>query len=342
MEVRMADSRIAASLVALALATGAFPLYAQSQLNPPKPAGQPPASSLGGGSPGSTSGGANDLGSLKPPVKRGAAAAAPTPAAPAAQGATKAPALSTARFQTIEARDRVVDLRTANNSEVLVGKSGRTITVERVKRLQGLLESRRAQPLIIAKPGQSLASLAAAPAGTRVMIKDHIARTEDLKKFQGLRARLATKRVPKPLPDSALNAGKAPNAVVGEGGITLADALKRPGTDIIQIGSRKYSADQLRQIDAALRASPREPKGLVERAGTGKRTASAAPPGPVSSGPRVMVSKSTSIQGMLAKPDNTVLQAPNGKTITVAQLKEYMAREKLTPAQMTSRFKGAK
>jgi hypothetical protein len=65
-------------------------------------------------------------------------------------------------------------------------------------------------------------------------------------------------------------------------------------------------------------------------------------PGAVPAGPRLTVTKATPIQEMLAKPDATVLQAPGGKAITVAQLKQYMAREKLTPAQLSARFKGAK
>jgi hypothetical protein len=148
------------------------------------------------------------------------------------------------------------------------------------------------------------------------------------------------------MPDSLQYANAKPDAVVGQQGLTIAAALERPGNEVIQVGSRKYSAEQLRRIDAALRASKREPLGLAERAAAmnkGMARASIAPKGPPATGPRLAVTKATPIQEMLSKPDDTVLQSPSGKTVTVGQVKQYMAREKLTPAQLGARFaKGAK
>ena len=342
----MADPRTSPWLVALVLAASALPAGAQSQLG----GSRPPGSSLGGNS--NTTGGAGDLSSLKPPVPKAGAAAPPAslqpPAGPAPATAPKAHAgpapMSTARLETIRAGDRVVDLRTASNSEVLTGKSGRTITVGRIKQLQAAMDS--AKPAIEAKPGQSLASLASAPAGSRVRIGNRTVRADFLAKVQSLRAKLSTKRTPKPMPNSLQYAKAKADGVVGQHGLTIAAALKRPGNEVIQVGSRKYSAEQLRQFDAALRASKREPLGLAERAGAmnkGMTKASVAPKSPAATGPRLAVTKATPIQRMLAKPDDTVLQSPSGKTVTVGQVKQYMAREKLTPEQLGARFaKGAK
>ena len=46
----------------------------------------------------------------------------------------------------------------------------------------------------------------------------------------------------------------------------------------------------------------------------------------------------TTIHDILAQPDNTVLQSPKGKAVTVGQVKQYMAREKLTAAQLAARY----
>ena len=317
----MTDSRILSTLVIACLAIAPFPAVSQSQ--------------LGGGSRPPGAPGSNDMSTLKPPVKK--PGESPPPGVPAPQpGAAQSSAQSTARFQTIKAGDRIVDLRTASNSEVLTGKGGRTITVERIKQLQGRIDATR--PTIVAKPNQSLASLAAAPAGSQVMVRGQLVRPEMLGRVAALRAKLTQPRTVKPLPSAATYANAKPDGIVGQGGLTMAEALKRPGNQVIQVGSLKYSADQLRQIDAIVKASPKDPRGLAERVGTPK----AAPAGPAKAGPRFAVTKATPIQTMLAKPDDTVLQSPGGKAITVGQLKEYMAKEKLSPADLAKRFQGGK
>lgn len=320
----MTESRLLASLVMACLALGPLAAGAQSQ--------------LGGSRSGPT--GSTDLSTLKPPVKK-SGDAAPS-GAPARQAAPPGPASvpqSTARFQTIKAGDRIVDLRTASNSEVLTGNNGRTITVGRLKELQGAMVA--SKPVVAARPGQSLAALAASPRGTRVLIGGRMVRSEDLGPIQALRAKLAVKRTPKPVPSAQQYANAKPNATVGSGGITMAEALKRPGNDVIQVGPLKYSAEQLRQMDALLKASPREPLGLAERVGRRGGTAkvAAAPKGPVAlSGPRMTVTPKTTIHDVLAQPDNTVLQSSKGKAVTVGQVKQYMAREKLTAAQLAARY----
>ena len=322
----MIDRRLVSCLVAIALAGGSA--HAQSQLG-------------GGGSRPGGPGNPGDMSTLKPPVKKPADASAP-PGALVPKAAPTGPAKfpqSTTRFQVIKAGDRTVDLRTAPDSEVLTGKSGRSITVGRLKELQGAMAAKR--PIVAARPGQSLAALAAQPQGTRVLVGSRLVRSEDLGQIAALRAKLAVKRTPKPVPSAQQHANAKPNTTVGPGGITMAEALKRPGNEVIQVGSLKFSAEQLRQIDAGLRASPREPLGLAERVGRGGGTTrvSAAPKGPVAlNGPRMAITPKTTIHDILAQPDNTVLQSPKGKAVTVGQVKQYMAREKLTAAQLAARY----
>jgi hypothetical protein len=328
----MTESRLIPTLVIACFAIAPLAAHAQSQLG-------------GGARPGGP-GSNNDMSTLKPPVKKpqdASSHALPVPRA-APSGPTHAPQ-STARFQTIKAGDRVVDLRTAPNSEVVTGKDGRTITVERIRQLQGRIES--ARPTVVAKPNQGLATLAAAPAGSQVLVRGQLVRSEFLAKVVALRAKLTQPRTVKPLPSAATHANAKPDAVVGQNGLTMAEALKRPGNQVIQVGSLKYSADQLRQIDAIVKASPKDPRGLAERvgppgSGAGGGTPKAAPAGPLKTGPRFAVTKATPIPTMLSKPDDTVLQSPGGKTITVGELKAYMAKEKLSPADLAKRFQGGK
>jgi hypothetical protein len=209
----MNDSRLIPTLVIACLAI--VPLAADAQ------------SQLGGSRSGPT--GPADMSTLKPPVRKPGDAASPVSSGPAAApaGPSSAPP-STARFQTIKAGDRIVDLRTASDGEVLTGKSGRTITVGRLKELQGAMSA--AKPIVAAKPGQSLAALTASPQGTRVLIGGRLVRSEALGEIQALRAKLAVKRTPKPVPSAQQYAGAKPNATVGPGGITMAEALKRPAT----------------------------------------------------------------------------------------------------------------
>jgi hypothetical protein len=321
----MTDSRPLATLVMACLALSPLAADAQSQL---------------GGSRSGPSG-PSDMSTLKPPVKKPGDAAAPSGAL-APQAAPSGPAKfpqSTARFQVIKAGDRTVDLRTAPDSEVLTAKNGRTITVGRLKELQGAMAAKR--PIVAARPGQSLAALAAQPQGTRVLVGGRLVRSEDLGQIAALRAKLAAKRTPKPVPSAQQHANAKPNATVGPGGITMAEALKRPGNEVIQVGSLKFSAEQLRQIDAGLKASAREPLGLAERVGRGGGASkvAAAPKGPVAlDGPRMTITPKTTIPEVLARPDNTVLQAPNGRAVTVGQIKQYMAREKITAAQLAARY----
>lgn len=188
---------------------------------------------------------------------------------------TSQQAVNLTRFQTLKVNGKVVDLRNLSNNDVLVGKNGKSISVARIKQLQARLSGntnvgRSAKPMVIAKQGQTIRSFSNESADTIIRLPNsRQVRAKDLAKVQTVLNRLAVKRIVKPIPTSMNNAQA--QAVVGQN-ISLADALKRPGTDIIQIGSRKYSVDQLRFIDSQLKASKFDPRGLSDRIGKGRNT----------------------------------------------------------------------
>ena len=257
------SAQISALLVAAGLLVIGAPSAAQTQLRPPRSAvlGQEAGTPLPAAVP---------LHAAVP-----LQAATPLPAAAPLQMATPQQAtqppktqsvVAFKRFQTVIVDNKVLDLRTLPDSTVLKGKSGRTITVARIKQLQARMDGTSRVPMVIAQKGQSLKSLAANPAGTFVTLPGgKVTRSQDLASIQNIYGKLSIKRVIKPIPMEQRNVPVA--AVVGQG-ITLADAMRRPGNEVIQIGTHKYTAEQLRQMDTLLKASAREPRGLLERVGT--------------------------------------------------------------------------
>jgi hypothetical protein len=290
---------------------------------------------------------------LQAPTEKNATPAT-SPTAPSSLSPPKAGATSTSlgssprqanaatliRLKTLKANGKLVDLSTMRDTDVLKSSSGRTISVARIKQLEAKLNgaSSSAMPMMVAKPGQSLKTLATAPVGTRVQLPSgKIVQSQDLGKIQNIYAKLSVNRSITPIPRQVTNA--QPQAVVGQG-ITLAEAMKRPANDVIQIGSHKYTAEKLRQIDGLLKASPRDPRGLLERAGSSPTAGRAGTTPIIPNGPRLKMQRGTSVNEMLTKPDNTVLESPSGKIITVAQLKQYMAIQRLTPAQLQGKATG--
>jgi hypothetical protein len=319
--------------------------FAQTQLRPPQQLGQPPQSS-----PGSQFGQTPLSGQLLPPATTatapaalqaplGRASAARPPVASNVVG-VRPTAGNLSRFQTVTVGNQVVDLRTLRDTDVLKGSNGKTISVARIKQLQARIDGASSTPMVVAKPGQSLKTLAAAPPDTRVVLPGgRVARAGQLASIAQLRDKLTAPHVAKPVPHSAPSA--VAKAVVGQDNFTLAQAMKSPGGDVIQVGTHKYTADQLRQIDTLLRASPSDPRGLLERVAA-RPTGSNTGTRPLPVGPRVAVNRSTPFQEMLSKPDATVLQTPGGKTATVGQIKAYMAKERLSVQQLEQKFRGAK
>lgn len=257
--VRPLATRVLLLLSCIAVLCPFSGAFAQgTPLRPPVPL-QPPVSSPSTPAPASAP---SPSSALTAPVPASKPATAGTTAMAANPGAQ-----SLARFQTLKVAGKTVDLRTMANTDVLKGKNGRTISVARIKQLQARIDGASSTPMMVAKTGQSLKTLAAAPAGTRISLPGGtVARSQDMAKVQNIYAKLSTKRVIRPAPMS-MTAAK-PQAVVGQGGLTLADAMKRPTGEVIQVGTRKYTVEQLRFMDSQLKASKRDPRGLVDRAGT--------------------------------------------------------------------------
>lgn len=311
-------ARVAAVAVALGMQFGA---HAQSQLTPPKPPGQNAAPITASGT--------------TAPLSAPAASALSAPTSkPLTAPAADAKNLPKLRMQNLNIGGKIVDVRNLPDSHVLTASNGRSITIARLKLLQARMDSAATSPPVIAKPGQSLKTLASASKNSRVaLVAGQTTSVAMLGKIEQLQTKLRANRVVKPVPLSLENA--VAQSVVGQNNFTVTEALKRPANEVIQIGTRKYTAENLRKMDALLKANPRDPRGIAERVARPTATASTA-------GPIVKVTRAESLQQMLNKPDNTVLESTNGKKATVAQIKQYLAKERMTPAQLETKFKAAK
>lgn len=231
--------------------------------------------------------------------------------------------------QSIRIGNASIPLASLPDSKVLKGASGREVSVARLKQLHAVLNAPRVT--LDAKTALHLQSLAALPPGTRV----HLAtgrdiRAVDLAKIASLTAKLH--QPPGPaivLPVALKNA--QPQETVGSG-LTLAEALKRPGNEPIRVGSYVFTAEQLRTLDKTVRASPRDPRGLAERAPTGAVTKTSMPAASLK-GPRTPVTNAAALKLALSKPDDTVIVSPNGKATTVGRIKAYLARRGQTLEQ---------
>jgi hypothetical protein len=248
-------------LISAAAAQAQTQIQPQSQLRPNKPQVQAPAEPA----PTQNSPLTRPRPSLQTPLQ--------VPVQPPTQPIVQANSTQTnpqntvlMRFQTIKIDNKLVDIRTLPDSTALRGISGKTITVARIKQLQARIDGATSLPMLTLQKGQNLRSFAAAPAGTLVALPGgRVTRSQNLATIQTAFARLGEKRFvqPIPLPQRHLQA----TAVVGQG-ISLADAMRRPGADVIQIGTHKYTADQLRKMDVLLKESRVEPRGLLERMGS--------------------------------------------------------------------------
>ena len=224
--------------------------------------------------------------------------------------------------QAVRVGNATIPLATLPDDKTFKSASGREISVARLKQLHAVLNAPRLT--VDAKTPLHLQSLASLPPNTSV----HLApgrdlRARDLAKIATLTAKLHQPPGPKvTLPVSLKN--MQPQETVGTG-LTVAEALKRPGNEPIRIGSYVFTADQLRTLDKTVRSSPRDPRGLAERAPTGAVTKATVPVASLT-GPRTTVSNAPALKVLLGKPDNTVVVSPHGKATTVGRIKAYLAQ----------------
>jgi len=249
--------------------------------------------------------------------------------------------LAAARLEHLQIDGKAIDLHALPDSQMLRGNSGRQISVGRLKQLQAVLSGAAAPQsaasgVIKAAPTQNLKALAAMPANSRIQLSNgRVVSPVQLKRVDMLLGKLEEVRPARPLPRAST--GVTAKIAVGPS-LSLADALKRPDNEPIQVGKRVFTAATLRQIDSLLRADKKNPHGLVERAAAARKTTGGART-PSPSGPQFKAPAGTPIKTLLAKPDNTVLVSPHGKTFTVAQLKAWLQQNHLTAEQAESRFR---
>lgn len=242
------------------------------------------------------------------------------------------------RPQNIKIGSETIALHMLPDTQVFKGASGRTISVARLKQLQALLdpslpaEMKAVGPIVKAQPGQSLASMAALPANTRITLANgHIATAGQLNEIKGLINKMNQPRTITPVP--LVLANSQARLTVGPT-LTLADALKRPASEPVRVGNYTYTAEQLRLIDSKLRASKVDPRGLIERERGGGTSVTNKPNvNVIPSGPQIKIARGSSMVSMLDKPDSTVLVSANGKATTVGALKQYLREKNLTAAQ---------
>ncbi len=92
----------------------------------------------------------------------------------------------------------------------------------------------------------------------------------------------------------------------------LADALKRPDSDTLVLPSgAKLTVGQLKFLQPMVEKRLGHPLG----AASGR---------PQLSGPVTKVTAQTDLKSMLSQPDSTVLESPNGKRVTVGELKQVI------------------
>ena len=204
---------------------------------------------------------------LRPPIAK------PGTTAPASSTPTPASALSTNKkfsLDHIQLNGNRVALASLPDSQMITSKTGRSISVARLKQLQAVLQNpqqaKGGVATITATRGQSLRTLTTLPANSRIALVDKtgkntgvIASPGQLALIQQKMAKLSVRKTPILTPVSQ-PLGVA-TAVVGQD-LSLVDALKRPSNQLLQVGNQKFSAEQLRLVDAQLKATGRYPGGL--------------------------------------------------------------------------------
>jgi hypothetical protein len=143
------------------------------------------------------------------------------------------------------------------------------------------------------------------PDGRRVKLGD-IRRLKDMAKR--LRATPPGSKLP-----NAFRTRPAATGTPINNAADLSAALKRPDTDTVVLPSgRRVTVGMIRQFQ------PQVEKRI------GRPLAAGAKP-PDRSGPAIKIDKKTDWKAILAKPDATVLEAPNGSRITVRELRQALA-----------------
>jgi hypothetical protein len=163
--------------------------------------------------------------------------------------------------------------------------------------------------------GMGISSLAGRPDSDFVVFSDQRRmRVGALRKIEAAAAQMRGTQAARAVPPGLTVRPAATGTPVTDAA-DLAAALKRSGTDTLELPSGKtLTAAQLRFLQ------PEVEKKLGHRL-------DAAPPRPVLSGPAIKVPKGISAeewQKLMQKPDNTILESPSGKRVTVGEIRQQL------------------
>ena len=141
-------------------------------------------------------------------------------------------------------------------------------------------------------------------------------RVGDLRRLDAAARKMRAAAPTKSLPPG-LKAAPATTGTRMNNAVDLAAALKRGGGDTLQLPSgRRVTADQLRFL---------QPE-IEKRLG---RKIDEPPRQPSRTGPAIKVSQNTTKdewKDILQKPDETVLESPSGKRVTIGEIKQALAK----------------
>lgn len=184
--------------------------------------------------------------------------------------------------------------------------------------------------LIPWQTGMRITSLAGRPDSDVVVFKNkRRMRVGDLRRLNAAAQQMRGAAPARALPPG-LKARPAATGTPVANAADLAAALKRGGTDTLELPSGKtLTAAQLRFLQ------PEVEKKLGHRL-------DAVPPRPVLTGPAIKVPKGVSRaewQKLLQKPDNTILESPSGKRVTVGEIRQQLstARKRAPVSGSTTR-----
>ena len=220
------------------------------------------------------------------------------------------------------AAGKTLAIQSLPDSHVLRAPSGAQVTVGQYKAALARARAGQVAPQVKIGMGQTIASAAKLPAGTMIVAPSGARVSQaTLAHVQKIKEEVAARKVEKAIPAATFT---APVGAVGRD-FDISQALARKDSDTVMLGERKYTAGQLKYIDSHLKAA-----GQPSLAQLAAKPGSARPG--TGTAQVVKVGGNTSLGQLLKMPDNTILEAPGGKRITVATLKANIDKPEVKAA----------
>ncbi len=208
-----------------------------------------------------------------------------------------------------------LSIKALPDSHLLRTNKGVQMTVGQYKAALARIQSGQIKEVKIGM-GQTIASAAKLPAGTMVVAPSGARISQvTLAHVQKIKDEVAARKKETVLPTAIKS---TPVGIVGRD-FDISQALTRKDSDTVTLGNKQYTVGQLKYIDSHLKAAGQPSLAqYAAKAGSGR-------PG-ASQGPVVKVSRSADLASLLKMPDNTILESPGGKRITVATLKAHVQK----------------